>query len=157
MKRSVNRDKTSVSPVKAIECYRGTESQCLKSRTVSHVRNQHVISVGLCWASRSFIPEDRNLQMCTCTDIKIFRLKWKLWRSQDSAASVATCYRLDEERVRVRDPIGARIFFFSLCPDRFWVWGVTLTTHIRPIRKVLRSRKRRFINTLPLMTSWQRA
>jgi hypothetical protein len=42
-------------------------------------------------------------------------------RSRDSVVGIAIGYGLDERGVRVRVPVGSRIFSSQRCPD--WLWG----------------------------------
>jgi hypothetical protein len=44
----------------------------------------------------------------------------KIFWSWDSAVGIATDYGLDNRRVRVRVPVGARIFSSPSLPDQFW-------------------------------------
>jgi hypothetical protein len=40
--------------------------------------------------------------------------------SRDSAVGIATGYRLDDQGIGVRVPVGARIFTSPCLPDLFW-------------------------------------
>jgi hypothetical protein len=46
------------------------------------------------------------------------RLLFQARKSQNSAVSIATGIGLDDQRVGVRVPVGARIFTFPYHPDR---------------------------------------
>jgi hypothetical protein len=47
-------------------------------------------------------------------------MNWHNTKSRDSAVGIATSYRLDDQRVGVRDPVGSRIFISKSRPDRLW-------------------------------------
>jgi hypothetical protein len=100
--------------------------------------------------------------ICTCIS-----------KSQDRAVSIATGYGLDDQGVRIRVLVWARIFTSPCHPDRLWGppsllsngyhglftrglsgRGVKLTTHLQLMP---RSRKRGFIHPLPHMSSWHSA
>jgi hypothetical protein len=67
-----------------------------------------------------------------------------IYRSRGSVVGIATDYRLDDQGVGVRVPVGSRIFFSPSHPDRLWGppnllsngyrgqsdRGVKLTTHL---------------------------
>jgi hypothetical protein len=85
-----------------------------------------------------------------------------------SIVSIATGYGLDNRGVRVRVPVGSRIFSSPHHPYWFWgppsclasgylglfLWGVKLTTHHQLMP---RSRQRGSIDPLPHMSSWYSA
>jgi hypothetical protein len=45
---------------------------------------------------------------------------WRDLRSRDSVVGIATGYGLDDQGVRVRVPVGSRIFSSPSRPDRLW-------------------------------------
>jgi hypothetical protein len=95
------------------------------------------------------------------------------FRSWDNIVCVATSYRLDNQGVGVRAPVGIRIISSPRCPDRLWGppnlvsngyqrliprgWsggGLKLTTHLK---LVPRSGKCWSIHPLPHTPSWNSA
>jgi hypothetical protein len=93
--------------------------------------------------------------------------------SYESSVGIATGYGMKDWRIRVRVPVGSRIFPSPCRPDQLWGppsllpngnrrlvprrksgWRVKLTSHLQ---LVLRSRKYESIHPLPHTPSWRSA
>jgi hypothetical protein len=78
------------------------------------------------WHTYHSVTRTWGLVTSCCCCNKMIGWKWIysiylcLIRSQDGVIGIATSYGLDDRGVRVRVPVGSRIFSSPNCPDRLW-------------------------------------
>jgi hypothetical protein len=132
-----------------------------RSRILKNIRLGLAYSYNLCFLCFLCMECTRRKHCGLCWYVYFLKLPYRFW-SQDSVVGIATGYGLDDRGVRVRVPVGSRIFFTSsrlaLGPTQPPIQrvpaalstGVKLTTHPQ---LVPRSRKRGSIHPLPRTSS----
>jgi hypothetical protein len=100
----------------------------LNAKSVISVLNIFHLKFFSVWCSNTLLPKDTLKGGFTvnthnaCARLTVINIgQPAMPRSQDSAVGMVIGYGLDNRGVRVRIPVGSRIFSSPRCPD--WLWG----------------------------------